>query len=684
MTHNAEQNYLNAVQDRLERMLQTIETRLSSYAREIQEQKSYLWESRAEMDHAEKVSTRQAINQSAMVGEATLERRDNLLKVQRSPYFGRIDFRPARAATAHPIYIGIRSFADDSTQEQIVHDWRAPVAGLFYDYETGAASYTAPEGEITGEIALKRQFRIRYRNIELLIDSSVNIVDDVLQEELARSADEGMRNIVATIQRHQNAVIRNDDAHILVIQGVAGSGKTSIALHRIAYLLYRYRDSLSSDDILILSPNRVFSDYIADVLPELGEEAVHQIGMESLADELLEGKYRFQGFLEQTTELLERGDAAMRERLTYKASDNFLDQLESYACELERSEFQPQDIRIGRYWVRSTELQRAYHKHTDKVTTERIHQVTREMEQRLGIEHNYDLRADERRYLREQIKGMVSRPTPRQAYQAFFTWLERPDLFRTAKRGRLEYVDVFPLIYLKMRIEGVPRHYRRIKHLLVDEMQDYTPVQYAVLARLFPCPKTILGDTNQAVNPYNSSSATAIQAILRQAVQVTLTKSYRSTYEIMQFAQHIQPDPNLEAMERYGEPPRTIRCRSHKDEMATITALIEDFQASEHNALAILAKTPKQARAIFRGLPETMTEVRLLDEASESFSTGIIVFTVPLSKGLEFDRVIIPQANAQNYHSAIDRRLLYVACTRAMHRLALTYRGEPSPFISNC
>jgi len=679
----AEQAHLDAVQDRLEQTLQAIEARLASHAQEIQEQKRYLWQSRADMDHAEKVSTRQSINQSAMVGEATLERRDNLLKVQRAPYFGRIDFRAADAEAPRPIYIGIRSFYDDGAQEQVVHDWRTPVAGLFYDYETGAARYAAPEGEVTGEIALKRQFRTRYRTIELMIDSSVNVVDDVLQEELARSADEGMHNIVATIQRDQNAIIRNDDAYILVIQGVAGSGKTSIALHRIAYLLYRYRESLSSDEILILSPNRVFSDYIADVLPELGEEAVHQIGMEDLAEELLEGQYRFQGFLEQTSELLERGDEAMQERLAYKASEAFLERLDAYARELERSEFQPEDIRIGGCWIRADELERAYRKHADKGTTERVRQVTREMEQRLGIEYNYDLRPEQRRELRERIKAMVSRPTPRQAYKAFFDWLERPELFRTAKRGRLEYADVFPLIYLKMRLEGVPRHYRRIKHLLVDEMQDYTPVQYAVLARLFPCPKTILGDAGQMVNPYNSATAAEIQAAFRQAVRVTLTKSYRSTYEIMQFAQRIQPDPDLEAMERHGEAPRIIRCRSHKAEMATIAELIDDFRSSAHNALAILAKTPRQARAIYRGLPETVTGARLLDEASEVFSTGIVVCTVPLSKGLEFDRVIVPQATAQNYRTEMDRKLLYVACTRAMHRLALTYRGEPSPFVAD-
>jgi len=208
------------------------------------------------MDHIEKISQRESIQQAVSTGDTILAQRTRFQKLQRAPYFGRFDFRRNGQEEAQPTYIGVHSFYDDADNQPIVYDWRAPIATLFYDYETGAARYEAPEGEVEGEITGKRQFRIKYRTIDLLIESSVNVVDEVLQEELGRTSDDGMKNIVATIQRDQNAIIRNEHAPVLIIQGVAGSGKTSIALHRIAFLLYRFKDTLSSDDILILSPTR--------------------------------------------------------------------------------------------------------------------------------------------------------------------------------------------------------------------------------------------------------------------------------------------------------------------------------------------------------------------------------------------------------------------------------------------
>lgn len=214
-------------------------------------------------------------------GEILREQQKKLLKLRRSPYFGRIDFTRDRYGEtgAEPIYVGVHDFRDEGTGKTVVYDWRAPISSMFYDFEIGPARYQAPAGEIKGRLDLKRQFRIRDGRMESMLESSLNIVDDVLQQELSRSSDEGMKSIVATIQRDQNATIRDAEAHTVIIQGVAGSGKTSIALHRIAFLLYRFKDTLSSDDILIVSPNRVFADYIGNVLPELGEEQVAEIGM---------------------------------------------------------------------------------------------------------------------------------------------------------------------------------------------------------------------------------------------------------------------------------------------------------------------------------------------------------------------------------------------------------------------
>ncbi|SEN20752.1 HelD family protein [Halomonas caseinilytica] len=676
----AERRHLDDIHTRIDTNLAELDRRLEAYSEDIQAQKEYLWSSRDEMDHIEKISARESIQQAVMTGDNALSRRKKLEKLQQSPYFGRFDF--VQQGSVKPIYIGIHHFHDDLAGESRVHDWRAPIASMFYEVETGPASYESPEGHVAGEITLKRQFRIKGDEIELMIDSDVHVVDDVLQEELSRASDEGMKNIVATIQRDQNAIIRNDEAQALIIQGVAGSGKTSIALHRIAYLLYRFKDNLSSEDILIISPNRVFSDYIGNVLPELGEETVNQIGMEDLADELLDGQYRFETFFEQTTTLLEKNDETMKARLRYKASPEFLDDLDRYAGHIEANRFSAEDLWIARRLVPAWLLEEVFRKHRHLPTNERLKQVSWEIEKKIGNQYHYDLEPEERKQLKEAIKNMLRQSTLRETYKGFYDWLELPELFKPASRGRLEYADVFPLIYLKMRLEGIRSSWRNVKHLLIDEMQDYTPVQYAVIGRLFSCKKTILGDAFQSVNPYSASKADEIRRVMRQSRCVTLNKSYRSSLQITRFAQRISPNPDLEPIERHGQEPDVIRCRTRKEEMAAIDAMARDFlQGGEHNTLGILCKTQKQAKKVFEALDGQFDRLQLLGEHSHAFGRGIIVCTAHMAKGLEFDRVIVPDATVRHYATEMDRNLLYVACTRAMHRLVLTHTGSPTPFL---
>ncbi|RZU98309.1 HelD family protein [Spiribacter vilamensis] len=678
----AEQAYLTEVQNRIEKALQGVDQRLNDYAQDVQDQKEHLWSSRDEMDHVEKIAARQSIEQAATAGEFVQARQHRLRKLRASPYFGRVDFRSDSAASALPVYVGIHHFHDDEQGEDVVYDWRAPIASLFYNFETGAARYEAPQGDVDGEIERKRQFRIRGGRLELMIESSVHVVDDVLQETLGQSSDDGMKNIVATIQRDQNAIIRNDEAPVLIIQGVAGSGKTSIALHRIAYLLYRFRDTLSADDILIISPNSVFADYISNVLPELGEESVAEIGMETLADELLDGQYRFQHFFEQITALLEKGDEALRERLAFKGSADFLRQLGEYAKIVEKQRFAAEDVWIARRYVPAWLIDETFRKHRRLGLKDRVKQVVVEIEQRIGIQYHYDLEPEERRELRTAIKGMVREQTLRSTYKQFFDWLGRPELFRPAGRGRLEYADIFPMIYLKMRLEGVRSRHRHVEHLVIDEMQDYTPVQYAVLAQIFRCNMTILGDASQAVSPYGATNAGMIKEAFPGASSVMLNKSYRSSYEIMQFAQRISPNPDLEPIERHGESPSVVRCRNAADEARQLRSMIDAFKASEHNTLAIIARTDRQARRLEQALTSHYPGLQRLDTQSRSFRPGVILCTAHMAKGLEFDRVIVADVSARQYISEMDRNLLYVACTRAMHRLALTHVGEPSEWLA--
>ncbi|MCR8726652.1 HelD family protein [Frigidibacter sp. ROC022] len=670
-----EEQRLNDCLARIDANLGVIGSRLAEYQRDIQAAHDHMWEHRRDMDHLDKAAMRQSIDQMMRSSEVLRAQAVKLEKLRKSPYFGRFDFRRANCNETAVHYIGIHDFRDEETQDPWVYDWRAPVSALFYDFETGPAQYVAPSGTIAGDLTLKRQFRIRDSEMEFMLDVSLNIVDDVLQDTLAQTSDDGMRNIVATIQRDQNAIIRDAEAHTLIIQGVAGSGKTSIALHRIAFLLYRFKDTLTSSDILIISPNRVFADYIGNVLPELGEESVPEIGMETLAAQLLGDRIRFQTFFEQTALLLETDDEAMKERIRAKAAPEFLRLIESYAQHLEKTSFQPRDITVRRRPLPGFVFETTWQRLKRLDLAERIVACGNAVIDQFEAQYRIELGKEERAVVRKAVRDMVNRTTLRKAYRQFFDWIDRPELFHP-NGGMLEYADVFPMIYLKMLTEGVENPYAGVKHLLVDEMQDYTPVQYAVLARLFQCRKTILGDATQSVNPYSASTPERIESVLEGAFRVTLNKSYRSTWEIMQFALGISPNPDLIAMERHGPAPDVQVVKTQKDAVARIADIIREFRSSDHGSLAVLAKTQAQARRLQKALSGMGVDTRLLEEGSTGFSTGVMVCTPHLAKGLEFDQVVIADASARVYSTEMDRNLLYVACTRAMHRLSVISVGE--------
>ncbi|MDZ4311006.1 MAG: AAA family ATPase [Cypionkella sp.] len=673
-----ERDHLGHVLTRIDEPLGHIGTRLAGYQAEIQAAHDHMWDARRDMDHIDKIAMRQSIDQMMTQSSVLRAQQTKPEKLRKVPYFGRFDFRRSDRNATTPYYVGVHDFRDDDSGAAYIHDWRAPVSSLFYDFETGSAHDDAPSGRIGGEMTLKRQFRIRDSRMEFMLDTSVTIVDDMLQRELSRAADEGMKNIVATIQRDQNAIIRDAEAHTLIIQGVAGSGKTSIALHRIAFLLYRFKDSLTSSDILILSPNRVFAD-IGNVLPELGEETVPEIGMETLARQLLGDGVKFHSFFAQTAALLETDDAAMRERIAFKAASGFLGMIDSYVRHLEDQSFVAEDWTVRRRPVPAFVFETAWKRFSDRPTNERVIETGRAVLEQIEAQYHIELRKEERAAMRKALQGMVRRQTLKRAYAGLYDWLGRPELYKSG--GALEYADVFPLLYLKLKLEGLENPYAGVKHLLVDEMQDYTPVQYAVLGRLFRCRKTILGDATQSVNPFSASSADDIAAVLSGAWQVTLNKSYRSTWEIMQFALAISPNPDLVAMKRHGAQPDVHACKTPNEALARIVAEVTAFRECDHSSLALLAKTQRQANRLHAALAAKGIEARLLNDGSAGFSNGIIVCTPHLAKGLEFDRVMIADADAATYRTEMDRNMLYVACTRAMHCLTVIGVGEMSAFL---
>lgn len=674
---NTEKNYLKAVLQKVDQRIKEINENIQSKSDEIAFLNKHMEDHKRDMDHLEKNAFRETIHNYSLQGEHTVANKKRLLRLKDATYFGRIDFESNKKT--RKIYVGVHNFQDKESNENLVYDWRAPIASLFYDYELGYGEYETENETIKGTISLKRQFKVRKGEMEYMLDTDVTIHDEVLQKELNQASSAKMKNIVATIQKEQNAIIRNEEAPYLIIQGVAGSGKTSIALHRIAFLLYRFKNTITSEDILIISPNKVFASYISNVLPELGEETVAETRLEDVADELMEYQVPFQTFFEQVAELLEKNEADLIERIQFKSSNELLKKLDEYMIYLQNDGFKITDIFVKGKPVPAWFIRESFEKFGRMPLLMRFNEVVREIVENIYKFYQIEIQYKDRTELHNTIRKMFPSYNTRVLYKGFYDWLGKPELLKFKKGNAYEWSDVFAYLYLKIKLEGI-KPKSSVKHLVIDEMQDYSMVQYKVLSLLYPCKKTILGDINQSVNPFSSSNLNTIQSIFSGATTMTMLKSYRSTYEITQFTKQISQKVNVEAIERHGEEPHLIFCNNSKEEIAQIKKIIEQFKLSKFNSLGIICKTQKQANAIFETLKSEF-DISLLNASSVAFGSGIVITTAHLAKGLEFDSVIVPNTTEKNYQTEPDKQMLYVACTRAMHQLFLTYTENCSPFL---
>lgn len=673
-TEKQEKEYLKQIISFLKKVIGNTDASVKDHVDTLAEYKDYIW-SNKDIDPHEIRSMRESILNHFALGESVINKRKRLTKILAIPYFGRIDFLEKKEnSKVVPTYIGIHTFYDPESRATLIHDWRAPVSSMFYDHELGEAGYLSPSGEIKGEISLKRQYRIRGSKMEFMIESALTVHDDILQKELSSNADDKMKNIVATIQREQNRIIRNEDIRTLIIQGVAGSGKTSIALHRIAYLLYTFRDSISSKDILIISPNKVFSDYISNVLPELGEETVPETSMEQILSGVLEHKYKYQTYFGLVNELLEKPSSSLIDRIAYKASFGFISELDKFILHIENTYFKAADVKLTKYiTIPAPFIEEQYLRFNRYPIRRRFDAMADYMLDMLKIQYAFTVTTAGRNLLKKEIRLMFAGNNDIQVYKDFFKWTNNPGMFKMRKGHTLEYSDLAPLAYLHLALEGNGNQPFRVKHLLIDEMQDYSPIQYKVIQKLFPCRKTVLGDAGQSVNPYGSSTAETIQKSLTASEIMKLCKSYRSTFEITDFAQKIHPNAELEPVARHGEKPQILQFGSAVEELSGIMGLISTYRKSGYKSLGIICKTEQQARKMADMLKSYANDISFLSSQSSAFVQGIVITSAHMAKGLEFDEVIIPQTDERNYRSEIDKSMLYVAVTRAMHRLTLTF-----------
>ena len=666
--------HLDDIRNKLEDAIKKADDSVDRIDKEYMDSKRYMVQYRGEIDPHEMFQNELALKQINNRGVFAVQNRDKLFKMLDSPYFARIDFLEVSQRTPDSFYIG--RFAFSYEDELLIFDWRSPIAGLFYDCKIGQAGYDAPAGRITGELTRKRQFKIKNCYMEYALESSVNIQDDILQRELSNTSDEKMKSIIATIQQEQNRIIRNEMSEILIIQGVAGSGKTSVALHRIAYLIYRFKDRLSAKNVAILSPNKVFGDYISNVLPELGEEQIYEMSFEDIAREQLEGIIH----IEAGKNSLEVNDPEWEERVSFKSTFTFLKMMDEYLSKITETVFEPSDYTFGGFIAESNWIQNRFEAYHNYPVKQRLQRIADDIYDRFENCNFMDEPLPKPRNILKSLTAMLKVKNALALYKDFYKHMNIADKFVMPAKSTLEWADVYPFIYFCSTFNGLQEN-QEIRHLIIDEMQDYTPVQYAVINALFKCQKTILGDYGQIVNTNHLHTLNDLRELYKGAEFIELNRSYRSTYEIITFAKSIQNVVSLQPVERHGDTPSIIYCRNEQEQIATIMKEIIAFQNSKNVTLGIILKTNSAAKALYDVLSQSF-EVHLITTESTSFKSGISITSIQMSKGLEFDEVIIPSVNNETFFSKYDSSLLYIACTRAMHRLVLTYTGGLSKLIN--
>lgn len=675
-----EHQNLAQIMTKLKKAHIAVNAKVDDYDDEYMDLKQYMVDYRNEMDTMEMFSNQRALTTIDKTGVMTLKQRTQLEKLIESPYFGRIDFvyDGEDRADAETFYIGKFSFTDEDGTI-CIFDWRAAISSMYYDYELGEASYEALNGTVNGELIRKRQLKILNSELDYVLESSMNIHDSILQQELSRAADERMKTIIATIQKEQNAIVRNDLAHTLIIQGVAGSGKTSIALHRIAYLLYKYKESLFSERVMILSPNKVFADYISTVLPELGEEPIRESSLGEIAEKILPNKYKFTSLYEQTKQLIEYPDSVLAKRVAFKSSLHFFEQLTAFLINQNTDLLIQKAITIQEIDIDANYIKARFLSYATEPVSKRIEHVAEDLLAVVKAKRQGEVKLPSKNEVVKRLKKRLLFKDALSLYKAFFEYVGQPEQFIWQK-GTFEFADVYPYLYCKAYMDGVDT-FDLVNHLVIDEMQDYTPVQYAVIQKLYRCKKTILGDFGQSLNPFAVSHSNGFKAIFPQMEYVELKKSYRSSYEIIEFTKQFLAKNAIEAIERHGEPPTIKNYENSAEQSEKIKEQLKQFEESSYKTCGIVCKTAAQVEELYVALQEEFN-LHKLDEHSAAFTEGITLSSVQLAKGLEFDVVIVPFVDEASYASDFDKGLLYVACTRAMHQLILLKPTiKPSPLL---
>ena len=681
-------------------------------------------ETNAEVQQQKQLVAKNVETETILKGQLT-----TLNDLERSPYFGRVDILDEDEQTPETLYIGISSFVDEK-QNFLIYDWRAPISSIFYNGTLGKVSYDAPSGKQETDLLKKRQFLIQNAQIKNMFDTNETVGDNILQEILGSASDEYMKNIVATIQQEQNIIIRDTQSDLLLVQGVAGSGKTSAILQRIAFLLYHSRSELNADQFVLFSPNLLFSHYISEVLPSLGERNMRQVTLAEFFSQ------RFEGLnVETLFDSYEKRLLPSKEEHKYKQEKetaSFMEKIKNYTHDLKTDDFQFTDIMLDDQVIFDKELIRATYaslpnamspsqrffetknllikklklliaKETrNKWVLDRIDSLNDEEYFTLISDYKrsrFGEVAEEENYLALKIVKDRFRTVYDAIYNNYFLDVYRQYSAFLMKnlRGseisfnaeleihRLSLADCAPLLYLRNLLTGGGQN-QKIHHLFIDEIQDYSLAQLKYLKFAFPQAKlTLLGDSEQALFSDIQEPAEFLRNLkktlnVKKARIIQLNKSYRSTSSITNFIKAMLPDGNkIHAFTRPGKIPKVLLANDYSDAIKKINTQIAQLLNS-NSTIAIITSNMEECKQIYRKI-HSIRPVTLIDNTARAVPQGVLILPIYLAKGLEFDAVIAYDISAHNYQNEHSLGTLYTICSRAMHELVLLSIGNISPLI---
>ncbi len=607
--------------------------------------------------------------------------------LSKSPYFGKVKFQDKYGEET--IYIGRFGVTGRKSYEPIIIDWRSPVSTLFYAGKLGTVKYTSPMGEVETEVLSKRQFIIKKSNLVGMFDSSIDVKDEILQMVLSKNAGEKLKDIVMTIQKEQDNLIRQPRRGAIVVNGIAGSGKTTIALHRVAYLLYNYRKILQGK-VLILGPNSIFIDYISLVLPSLGEEKVTQITFKEFAQDMINVSYimDFKDYMEKV--LSHQKDFS--EEISYKSSLQYVQDIDNLIGSLEKNYFKVEDVffydkliisreeidkMINYYFKdmplfkRSARIKSVIYSKIKDERNRLVISIQKKYENKLKSltenelnDYGNELEYKRRNDIKDVVKEVINIKKNK------LKWLKSPDVITVYNdfngNKPLIYDDLAPILYLKIKLEGL-RYRDEIRHIVIDEAQDYSPLQFRVIYELTKCKSfTIVGDTNQKIIPSKETPAVEkLESILPdlEIKRFSLNKTYRSTNEIINYANKYLEGDKTVPLVRSGKKVVEKRVGNSKELVDKILDNVVKLKERGYESIAVICRDLRDTEVI-GNLIKTRIHINVIDREDMIYSSGEVILPSYFAKGLEFDAVIMIDTCKKN-----ENTLKYIMATRALHEL---------------